>query len=160
MNVIRDVIFRNPTALYNNPLFLRRNDIANNLIDIDLIEKGSKPTFQRIENDEKTDSETNESTSNESTSASDEKDNNNAAEESVESTVNDLKSKQISESNDKGASDENDGDASDDDYDSDEPPGGGDGQGGGVLGLLAGLSGGVRKCFILNLKYKVTCALY
>ncbi|CAG5024508.1 unnamed protein product [Parnassius apollo] len=38
---------------------------------------------------------------------------------------------------------DSDGDNADNsDYDFDEPPGGGDGEGGGVLGLLAGLSGG------------------
>ncbi|XP_061722194.1 uncharacterized protein LOC133528758 [Cydia pomonella] len=39
-----------------------------------------------------------------------------------------------------GNGDDSNGD-NDSDYDDDEPPGGGDGQGGGILGILAGLSG-------------------
>lgn len=97
-----------------------RKDIADNEIDIDYTVDLKPPPFQKQEIDE-TESESDES------SASDE---DNGAEESVER-----------ESTENGGSKQDSASNSDDnDSDYDEPPEG-DGQGGGILGLLAGLSG-------------------
>lgn len=88
------------------------------------------PKFERQETDEEDDSSEDSNDSSES-----EEDTNNAAEESLEEQDNEPKA------------DASNASAGESDYDSDEPPGGGDGQGGGVLGLLAGLSGGVSRSF-------------
>ncbi|CAH0595432.1 unnamed protein product [Chrysodeixis includens] len=94
-------------------------NIADNEIDIDYTVDLKPPPFEKQEIDE-TDSESDES------SASDE---DNGAEESVEK-----------ESTENGGSKQDSSDGDDNDSDYDEPPEG-DGQGGGILGLLAGLSG-------------------
>ncbi|XP_046964337.1 pheromone-processing carboxypeptidase KEX1 [Vanessa cardui] len=102
-------------------IIIRRQGLADNEIDIDYLADLKPPTFQKQEYDNN-DSNSNSEQENEI--------DDDAAEQSLEDDRNN--SEQDSDSN----LDESD----DDDYD--EPPGGGDGEGGGILGLLAGLSGG------------------
>ncbi|XP_028036505.1 dentin sialophosphoprotein [Bombyx mandarina] len=123
---------------------LRRNDIKDNIIEIDDIktpkstqslrrqetQEESQESESSSQTDESSESDTSESTADSRSMPGSNEDN--AAEESVEDSGTSDNDEQDSAS----VSNENDSD-----YDSDEPPGG-DGMGGGILGLLAGLSGG------------------
>lgn len=133
---------------------LRRQDIADNVIEIDYINKLTPP-FQRQETeengndtDESEESHEDESNGNDedndshdTESESKEIEEDNAAEESTEDNAN---GNNKSSKQDSGLKDDDDSDYSD------EPPGGGDGQGGGILGLLAGLSGGVSTILLFD----------
>ncbi|CAH2093719.1 unnamed protein product [Euphydryas editha] len=119
LQLIKEIVKRNkPTIIF------RRQDLADNEVNIDYVADLKPPPFQKQENND--DSVSSSSDSNESE--------NKATEQSLEDDRN--SSELDSDSN----LDNSDGDNNSDDYD--EPPGGGDGQGGGLLGLLAGLSGG------------------
>ncbi|XP_050552726.1 uncharacterized protein LOC118275045 [Spodoptera frugiperda] len=108
-------------------LVQRRKDVADNVIDIDYTDIKPPPLQKLEELDEADDDESGDSDSEGS-------DEDNGAEESVEKESNENReSKQDSTS-------ASDADDDDNDSDYDEPPEG-DGQGGGILGLLAGLSG-------------------
>lgn len=121
--LIRDVIKQ-----YQNRTIQKRQDIKDNEIEIDNALKLKPPFFERQESEQADDENSEDS---ESDSEED-----NGGEESLEEPTGDNgDSKQDSASN---ASNANDDDDNDSDYD--EPPDG-DGQGGGILGLLAGLSG-------------------
>lgn len=150
-NVIREFFVR-------NPVILRRQDVADNVIEIDYVNELTPP-FLRQESEKDDGNDTNESDKNDDSDSngddndddddggSDSEENDKGAEESVEENIteNDKASKQ-----DSGLVDDGDGDNDDNDSDySDEPPGGGDGEGGGVLGLLAGLSGGVSTYYYI-----------
>uniref|UniRef100_A0A2H1VKH6 SFRICE_008688 n=1 Tax=Spodoptera frugiperda TaxID=7108 RepID=A0A2H1VKH6_SPOFR len=121
--LIQDLIRINRNQI---KLVQRRKDIADNVIDIDYTDI-KPPPLQKLELDEAGDDESGDSDSEGS-------DEDNGAEESVEKESNENReSKQDSTS-------ASDADDDDNDSDYDEPPEG-DGQGGGILGLLAGLSG-------------------
>lgn len=107
-------------------IILERRDLSDNEINIDYTADLKPPPFEKQKNGNENDSSSSDSNESENV----------ATEESLEddSSGRDSDSK-VDDSDDDNSSD----------YD--EPLGGGDGQGGGVLGLLAGLSGGVR--FIL-----------
>lgn len=127
-----------------NEILRFKRDTNDNAIDeskSDLIERyplklainlKPPPARQEKESEESDSSESSENNSEESL-----EDANNGAEESLENP----------DDGDGGNGDKDDKDDDnsngDSDYDDDEPPGGGDGEGGGILGLLAGLSGGV-----------------
>ncbi|XP_050353717.1 uncharacterized protein LOC126775696 [Nymphalis io] len=124
LKLLKEIVKRNkPTII------IRRQGEADNEIDIDYLDDLKPPTLQNQEYDN-----------------NDSKDSNSDSEEKIETDVDDVaelsleddrnNSEQDSDSN----LDESDDDDDNDDYD--EPPGGGDGEGGGILGLLAGLSGG------------------
>lgn len=120
--LIRDFIRINRSQI---KLVERRKDVADNVIDIDYTDI-KPPPLQKLEDLDEADDD-------ESGSDSEGSDEDNGAEESVEKESNENReSKQDSTS----AGDDDD----DNDSDYDEPPEG-DGQGGGILGLLAGLSG-------------------
>lgn len=125
---------------HHNSLFLRRQDVGDNEIEIDEIEGLKPPPFQRQETEEHSSSESDED------SNGDDGNGNDAAEESAEDGNGNNGSERASEQ------EGNDSDSNGDDY-SDEPPGG-DGQGGGVLGFLAGLSGGVST-YLFGIKFKM-----
>ncbi|XP_022831868.1 myb-like protein V [Spodoptera litura] len=125
--LIQDLIRINRNQI---KLVQRRKDLADNVIDIDYTDI-KPPLFQKLEELDDSDDDENDSDSEGS-------DEDNGGEESVEKESNENGgSKQDSASNGDSAGD-NDDDDNDSDYD--EPPEG-DGQGGGILGLLAGLSG-------------------
>ncbi|PZC83598.1 hypothetical protein B5X24_HaOG207581 [Helicoverpa armigera] len=125
--LIKDLILINKSQIR---MLQRRQDIADNVIDIDYTADLKPPPFQKQEIDETDDDDSNGSDSGDS-------EEDNGGGESVEKeSKEDGNSKQDSESNGNGDDDDDD----DNDSDYDEPPGG-DGQGGGILGLLAGLSG-------------------
>lgn len=122
--LIQDLIRVNRNQI---KLVQRRKDIADNVIDIDYTDIKPPPLQKLEELDEADDDESGDSDSEGS-------DEDNGAEESVEKESNENReSKQDSTS-------ASDADDDDNDSDYDEPPEG-DGQGGGILGLLAGLSG-------------------
>lgn len=122
------------------PSLFRRQDINDNIIEVDYVKKLTPP-FQRQEDDDDDDSHDDDSDSH--------SEENDAAEESIETANgNDKTPKQDSgdgDGNDKASKQDSGDGGNDNDSDySDEPPEG-DGQGGGILGLLAGLSGGVSE---------------
>ena len=124
-NLIRDLIRANRNQIQ---VIQKRHDVADNEIDIDYTTDLKPPPFQNLEIDETDDSESGDSDSGDS-------DEDNGAEESVEKQSN-----KNGGSKQDSASNSNNGDDDDNDSDYDDVPGG-DGQGGGILGLLAGLSG-------------------
>lgn len=123
-------MMREILAYNHGYLNLRRSD-TDNEIEIEDIQ-GLKPPRQEI--DETSDSSESEDSNGDDESNGDD-DGNNGGEESLE--------------NGNGGK-EKESEQDDDDY-SDEPPEG-DGQGGGILGILASLSGGVSIKFLV---YKV-----
>ncbi|XP_047033033.1 protein qua-1 [Helicoverpa zea] len=126
--LIKDLLLINKSQIR---VIQRRQDIADNVIDIDYTADLKPPPFQKQEIDETDDDDSNGSDSGDS-----EEDNGGGESVEKESKENgNGNSKQDSESNGNGDDDDDDNVS---DYD--EPPGG-DGQGGGILGLLAGLSG-------------------
>ncbi|CAB3220628.1 unnamed protein product [Arctia plantaginis] len=126
--LIRDVIKQ-----YQTRTIQKRQDIKDNVIEIDYASKLKPPFFERQESEQADDenSETSESDSEED----------NGGEESLEEPTSETEnSKQDSASNASNANSDDDDDDDDNNSDYDEPPDG-DGQGGGILGVLAGLSG-------------------
>ncbi|XP_063541566.1 uncharacterized protein DDB_G0283357 [Cydia strobilella] len=161
-NMLREYIRRYPQPLLlpQNKL-IRREGIFDNEIDIDDTFDLRPPPFQRQESDEngsKSDSSVSETKESDESKKSQEESDEHDSEESSESDENDggesLEDDDDDNNGDNNASqqdedskpasdvngDDSNGD-NDSDYDDDEPPGGGDGQGGGILGILAGLSG-------------------
>ncbi|CAH2986349.1 unnamed protein product [Chilo suppressalis] len=118
-NMLREILN------YNQGYFLlRRQDVDKNTIEIDYV-KGLKPPPPPFERQESAQDDGSES--DEDSDSGDDDDKAGGGEESVEE--------------DKNGDIDDDDNASNASDDYDEPPEG-DGQGGGVLGILAGLSGG------------------
>ncbi|XP_023944009.2 uncharacterized protein LOC112050092 isoform X2 [Bicyclus anynana] len=117
---LKEIVKRNKPKIIIRRQVTNYNEIGNDYVN-DLKPLPNKSNIE-LENSE---SESNESEQDSSTEESleNEEDRNQSNGDSIEL-------------------DNDDGDDDDDDDDYDEPPGGGDGQGGGILGLLAGLSGG------------------
>ncbi|XP_047999611.1 hyphally regulated cell wall protein 3-like [Leguminivora glycinivorella] len=161
-SMLREYIRRYPQPLLlPQNILLRRQGIFDNEIDIDETFDLRPPPFQRQESDENgSNSDSNVSDTKESDEGkkSKEKSDEHNSNESNESDENDAGESleddgDDNDNNDNNASqqgedskpasdgngDDNNSD-NDSDYDDDEPPEG-DGQGGGILGILAGLSG-------------------
>ncbi|GBP41519.1 hypothetical protein EVAR_20324_1 [Eumeta japonica] len=141
-SLVKDLPFRRPKFDGGN----KNSSVVSKKLESQKLasneEESASDEEESASDEEKSASDEEKSASNEEKSASEEEEknslseesdenSNNAAEESIESEGNESASKQIDSETEESS-----------ESDSDEPPGGGDGEGGGVLGFLAQFSGG------------------